>query len=62
MVEKVGIRQVVWIVMLECAKDGVLGVDTLGRKVPPHVRYGMAYLLIRDDVESMPCSDESTLA
>jgi hypothetical protein len=26
--------------------------------VPPRVRYGTAYLLIRDDVGSVPCSDE----
>jgi hypothetical protein len=26
--------------------------------VPPHVWYGTAYPLIRDDVESVPCSDE----
>jgi hypothetical protein len=28
MVEMVGIRQVMWLVMLEFAKDRVLGVDT----------------------------------
>jgi hypothetical protein len=26
--------------------------------VPPRVRYGTSYLLIRDDVGSVPCSDE----
>jgi hypothetical protein len=26
--------------------------------VPPHVRYGMTYLLIRDVVESVSCSNE----
>jgi hypothetical protein len=30
MVEIVGIRQVLWFVMLETAKDRVIGVDTLG--------------------------------
>jgi hypothetical protein len=30
MVETVGFRQVWWVVMLESAKDRVLGVDTLG--------------------------------
>jgi hypothetical protein len=40
MVETVGIRQVTLIVMLESAKDRILGVDTLGQQVPPHVRYG----------------------
>jgi hypothetical protein len=44
--------------MLESAKDRVIGVDTPGQQVPPHVRYGMASLLIRDVVGSMPCSDE----
>jgi hypothetical protein len=28
MVEMVGIHQVMWLVMLESAKDGVIGVDT----------------------------------
>jgi hypothetical protein len=42
MVEMVGIRQVMWIVMLESAKDGILGVDTPGQYVSPLVRYGMA--------------------
>jgi hypothetical protein len=44
--------------MLESAKDRVIGVDTLGQQVPPRVRYGTACLLIRDAVESVPCSDE----
>jgi hypothetical protein len=44
--------------MLESAKDRVLGVDTPGQQVPPRVRYGTAYLLIRDAVESVPCSKE----
>jgi hypothetical protein len=44
--------------MLESAKDRVIGVDTPGQQVLPHVRYGTAYLLIRDDVGSVPCSDE----
>jgi hypothetical protein len=58
MVEKDGIRQVMWIVMLESVKDRILGVDTQGQQVPPHVRYGMTCLLIRDAVGSVPCSDE----
>jgi hypothetical protein len=53
-----GMHQVMWFVMLESAKDQVLGVDTPGQQVPPHVRYGTAWLLIRDDVGSVPCSDE----
>jgi hypothetical protein len=42
MVETVGIHQVTWIVMLESAKDRILGVDTPGQHVPPHVQYGTA--------------------
>jgi hypothetical protein len=58
MVETVGIHQVTWFVMLESAKDQVIGVDTLGQQVPPHVWYRMTYLIIRGAVESVPCSDE----
>jgi hypothetical protein len=58
MVEAVGIRQVMWFVMLESSKDRVIGVDTPRQKVPPRVRYGTACLLIRDVVGSVPCSDE----
>jgi hypothetical protein len=58
MVETVEIRQVMWFVMLKSAKDQVIGVDTSGQQVPPHVRYGMACPLIRDAVESVSCSDE----
>jgi hypothetical protein len=58
MVEMVGIRQVMWFVMLESAKDWVIGVDTKGQQVPPRVRYGTICLLIRDDVGSVPCLDE----
>jgi hypothetical protein len=36
MVETVGIRQVMWLVMLESAKNRVLGVDSLGQQVPPN--------------------------
>jgi hypothetical protein len=58
MVEMIGFRQVMWMVMLKCAKDRVLGVDTPGEQVLPHVRYGMACLLIRDVVGSELCSIE----
>jgi hypothetical protein len=57
-VETVGIRQVMWFVMLVSAKDRVLGVDKPGQQVSPHVRYRKACLLIREAVESVPCSDE----
>jgi hypothetical protein len=58
MVETVGIRQVMWFVMFESAKDRVIEVDTPGQQVPPRVQYGTAYLLIRDAVGSVPCSDD----
>jgi hypothetical protein len=58
MVETVGIRQVMWFVMLESAKDRVIGVDTPGQQVSPRVRYGMPCLLIMDAVRIVPCSDE----
>jgi hypothetical protein len=54
----VGICQVMWFVMLEAAKDRVIRVDTPGQQVSPCVRYGTAYLLIRDVVGSVPCSNE----
>jgi hypothetical protein len=51
-----------WLVLLESAKDRFLEVDLLEQHVSPRVRYGMAYLLIRDDVESVSCSDEWEVA
>jgi hypothetical protein len=49
---------VMWFVMLEFVKDRVIGVDTPGQQVLPRVWYGTTCLLIRDDVGSVPCSDE----
>jgi hypothetical protein len=57
-VETVGFRTVMWIVMLESAKDRVLGVDTLGQQVVLRVWYGTTCFLIRDVVGSVPYSDE----
>jgi hypothetical protein len=37
MVETVGIRQVMWLVMLKSAKDRVIVVHTLGKQVLPCV-------------------------
>jgi hypothetical protein len=51
-----------WLVMLESAKDRILGVDISGQYVPPSVWYGMTCLLIRDAVGSVPCSDEWEMA
>jgi hypothetical protein len=39
MVGTVGIHQVMWFIMLESAKDQILGLDTLGQRVSPCVRY-----------------------
>jgi hypothetical protein len=58
MVETVRIRQVKWFVMLESTKDWILGVDTPGQHVSPHVRYGMAWLLIRNTIGCVSCSIE----
>jgi hypothetical protein len=48
---------VLWVVMLESAKDRVLGVDTPGQQVSPHVRYGTSCLPIRDVVGCESCSE-----
>jgi hypothetical protein len=58
MVETVEIRQVMWFVMLESAKDRVIRVDTSGQQVLLRVQCRMVCLLIRDAVGSVPCSDE----
>jgi hypothetical protein len=58
MVEMVGFHQVMLLVMLESAKDQILGVDTPGQHVPPRVRYGMACLLIRYAIGCVSCSVE----
>jgi hypothetical protein len=47
-----------WFIMLESAKNRVIGVDTQGQQVPSRVRYGTTCLLIRDAVGSVSCSDE----
>jgi hypothetical protein len=58
MVEMIGFCHVMWLVMLESAKDRILGVDTLGQHVPPRVWYGMACLLIRYAIDCVSCSVE----
>jgi hypothetical protein len=62
MVEMVGICQPIWLVMLKSTKDQILGVDTPGQHVPPRVWYGIACLLIRGAMGSVPCSDEWEVA
>jgi hypothetical protein len=54
-VETVGFRQVMWLVMLESAKDRVLVVDPPEQHVPPRVRYGTACWLIREALVSLSC-------
>ncbi len=58
LVEMVGFRQVMWLVMLRSAKDRILGVDPPGQHVPPRVRYGMACLLIRYAMGCVSCTVE----
>jgi hypothetical protein len=57
-VETVGLCQVEWFVVLEYAKDRILGVDTPEQHVPPWVRYGTACLLIRYAIGCVSCSVE----
>jgi hypothetical protein len=56
MVEMVGIRQVMWLVMLKSAKDQIFGVDTPEEQVSPRLWYGTTCLLIRDVVGGESCS------
>jgi hypothetical protein len=58
MLETIGFRQMMWLVMLKSAKDRILGVDTLGQHVSPRVRYGMTCLLIRYAIGCVSCSVE----
>jgi hypothetical protein len=58
MVDTVGFRQVMWLVMLEYAKDRILGVDTLRQHVSPLVRYETTYLLIMYAIGYVSCSVE----
>jgi hypothetical protein len=60
MEETVGVCQVMWLVMLEFAKDRILGVDTPGQHVPPRVWYGTACWLIRKALVSLSCRKRGT--
>jgi hypothetical protein len=51
-----------WRVVLEFAKDRVLGLDTPGQHMPPHVWYGMACLLTRNAIGCVSCSVEWGMA
>jgi hypothetical protein len=48
--------------LLKSSKDQIIGVDTLGRQVPPHVWYGTTCLLIRDAICCESCSVASRKA
>jgi hypothetical protein len=56
--ETVRFCQVMWLVMLEYAKDRIFGVDPAGQHVPPRVWYETACLLIRYDIVCVSCSVE----
>jgi hypothetical protein len=58
MVETVGFLQVMWLVMLEYAKDQILGLDTIEQQMSPRVRHGTTCLLIRYAVGCVSCSVE----
>jgi hypothetical protein len=45
-------------VVLESAKERILGVGTLGQYVTPYIQYGIACLLIRNNIGSVSCSVE----
>jgi hypothetical protein len=49
-------------VVLECAKDRILGVDTLGQHVTSCVQYGMACLLFLNTTGSVSFSVEWGMA
>jgi ABC-type dipeptide/oligopeptide/nickel transport system permease subunit len=51
-------QQLEWHVVLESAKDHILGVDTIGQYVPPRVQYGTACSLIRNFIGCVSCSVE----
>jgi hypothetical protein len=53
-----GFYQVMWLVMLESAKDWILGVDPPGQQVPPRVWYEMACSQIRYAIGCESCSVE----
>jgi hypothetical protein len=44
--------------LLKTAKDQILGVDTPGQQVPPHVWHGTACLLIRNTIGGVSYSYE----
>jgi hypothetical protein len=59
-VEMVGFHQEMWLVMLEPAKNQILGVDTPWQHVPPRARYETTCWLIRKALVSMSCRKRGT--
>jgi hypothetical protein len=51
------VLQEMWLILLESARDRFLGVDTPEQQVPPRVRFGTTWLLIRNTIDSVSCSD-----
>jgi hypothetical protein len=51
-----------WHMVLESAKDRILGVNTPGQHAPPRVQYGAACLLIRNTIGCVSYSEEWELA
>jgi hypothetical protein len=47
-----------WHVVFESIKNRILGVDCLGQHVPPCIRYGTTYLLIRNAIDGVSYSVE----
>jgi hypothetical protein len=47
------VKFLMWLVLLESAKDWFLGVDTLEQPVSPRVRYGTTCLIIEDVMGSV---------
>jgi hypothetical protein len=60
MEETVGVRQVMWLVMLKSAKDQIFGVDTPGQHVPPRVWYETTCCLIGKALVSLSCWNRGT--
>jgi hypothetical protein len=58
MVVTVGVHQMMWFVMLESAKDLVIGVDTPGQQILPRVQYETTCLLIMYTIGCVSCSVE----
>jgi hypothetical protein len=47
--------QVMWLVLLESAKDRLFGIDPPEQQVSSRVQYGTTWLLIRNTIGSVSC-------